>query len=122
MDQTTLVEHPTASWEAMNDGAVFYSKKHFYQMQWNLGLGGGGGDLAGYVIAAAKLGGPIGMCSMFEDIVYLHGSAAIMRDNSKLVALGRTTFIKPVIQVYSSAGAQLATINVRPNFVMRVLL
>ena len=62
-DPTSLVEHPTASWEAMNDGAVFYSKRHVYQMQWNLGSVGGGTDLSGYIVAGAKLGGPIGMCS-----------------------------------------------------------
>jgi hypothetical protein len=66
IDQASLVEHPTTSWEAMNDGAVFYSKKHLYQMQWNLGLGGGGGDLAGYIVAAAKLGGPMGPCFQVE--------------------------------------------------------
>lgn len=67
VDQQPLVEHPTVSWQAMNDGAVFYSKKHVYQMQWNLGMGGGGGDLAGYIVAAAKLGGPIGTCSLLQD-------------------------------------------------------
>ncbi|KAG8840224.1 hypothetical protein FRB91_006401, partial [Serendipita sp. 411] len=90
-----LVEHPTTSWEALNNGAVFYSRRHLYQMQWNLSSVGGGSDLSGYIVAGARFGGPI----------------AIMRDNTKLIALGRTTFTKPVIQVFSSSGVHLATIN-----------
>ncbi|CAG7849893.1 Vacuolar protein sorting-associated protein 16 homolog [Serendipita indica DSM 11827] len=95
MDPTSLIQHPTLTWEAVNDGAVFYSRRHVYHMNWNLGAGGGGSDLSGYVVAAARFGGPI----------------AIIRDNSKLIALGRTTFTKPVILVYSSAGTQLASIT-----------
>ncbi|KAG8767534.1 hypothetical protein FRC15_005602, partial [Serendipita sp. 397] len=90
-----LVEHPTTSWEALNNGAVFYSRRHLYQMQWNLSSVGGGSDLSGYIVAGARFGGPV----------------AIMRDNTKLIALGRTTFTKPVIQVFSSSGVHLATIN-----------
>ncbi|KAG9046907.1 hypothetical protein FS842_000766 [Serendipita sp. 407] len=78
-----LVEHPTTSWEALNNGAVFYSRRHLYQMQWNLSSVGGGSDLSGYIVAGARFGGPV----------------------------GRTTFTKPVIQVFSSSGVHLATIN-----------
>ncbi|KAG8824734.1 hypothetical protein FRC17_009032 [Serendipita sp. 399] len=92
----SLVDHPTTSWEALNNGAVFYSRRHLYQLQWNLSsMGGGGSDLSGYIVAGARFGGPV----------------AIMRDNTKLIALGRTTFTKPVIQVFSSSGIHLATIN-----------
>jgi hypothetical protein len=38
-----------------------------------------------------------------------------MRDNSKLIAMGRTTFTRPQIQAYSSAGALLMTLNVRTH-------
>jgi vacuolar protein sorting-associated protein 16 len=59
-DPVSLAEHPTVTWEALNDGAVFYSKKHVYQMQWILSSAGGGSDLSGYIVAAAKFGGPVG--------------------------------------------------------------
>ena len=50
----TLVEHPTTSWEAMQNGAVFYSKRQVYSMQWNVR------DLSDFVIAGARFGGPLG--------------------------------------------------------------
>jgi hypothetical protein len=62
-DLTSIAEHPTMTWEAMNNGAVFYSRKNVYQMQWNLSLAGGGSDLSGYIVAGAQFGGPIGELS-----------------------------------------------------------
>lgn len=70
MDPTSLIEHPTLAWEAVNDGAVFYSRRHVYHMNWNLGAGGGGSDLNGYVVAAARFGGPIGQSNSFVDYFY----------------------------------------------------
>ena len=48
----------------------------------------------------------------------MHVRVAIMRDNSKFIAMGRTTFTRPQIQVYSSAGALLMTLNVRAQPVL----
>lgn len=65
-----LSAHPTLSWEAMQDGAVFYSRKHVYEMVWNL-ASGGVGDLSGYIIAGARFGGPIGMFAPFSRPIYI---------------------------------------------------
>ncbi|KAG8700375.1 hypothetical protein FRC09_005986 [Ceratobasidium sp. 395] len=51
-------------------------------------------DLTDFIIAGARYGGPL----------------ALMRDTSKLVALGRNTIAKPQIIIYSSAGSLINTI------------
>ncbi|KAK7034490.1 Vacuolar protein sorting-associated protein 16 [Paramarasmius palmivorus] len=82
-----MPEHPTSTWQAMQDGTVFYRKQQLYSIAGKLP------DLGDYVVAGCRYGGPL----------------ALMRDNTKLVALGRSTpsFAKSQIQVYSSAGEGL---------------
>jgi len=48
-------QHPTASWEAMGDGSVFYRKHAVYEMQWQ-----GIHDISEYILEGARHGGPIG--------------------------------------------------------------
>ncbi|KAF9530298.1 vacuolar assembling/sorting protein VPS16 [Crepidotus variabilis] len=81
------MEHPTSSWQAMQEGNVFYRKQQCYSIPGKLP------NLSDYIIAGCKYGGPI----------------ALMRDHSKLIALGRTmpAVTKSQIQVYSPAGEGL---------------
>ncbi|KAG8912790.1 hypothetical protein FRC01_004893, partial [Tulasnella sp. 417] len=81
------VQHPTASWEAM-DGGVFYRKQEVYTMQWKVK------SLSDYIVSGAKYGGPI----------------AMMRDPHKIVAFGTNQFSKPTVQIFSSSGELLQTI------------
>ncbi|KAG2117327.1 Vps16, C-terminal region-domain-containing protein [Suillus discolor] len=81
------VQHPSATWEAVSSGVVFYRRQQLYTLPGKLP------NIADYLIAGCKNGGPI----------------ALMRDTSKLVALGRggPAFTKSQIQVYSPAGEGL---------------
>ncbi|KAI0266050.1 vacuolar assembling/sorting protein VPS16 [Gloeopeniophorella convolvens] len=82
-----MVEHPTTSWQAMQNGNVFYRQQQLYTLDGKLP------NLGDCIVAGCRYGGPI----------------ALMRDNTKLIAIGRTTpmFAKSQIQVYSSAGEGL---------------
>ncbi|KAF8068755.1 vacuolar assembling/sorting protein VPS16 [Lyophyllum atratum] len=82
-----MVEHPTATWEAMQDGNVFYRRQQLYSVTGKLP------KLSDYIVAGCRHGGPL----------------ALMRDSSKLIALGRatTSLSKAQIQVYSPAGEGL---------------
>ncbi|KAG9123695.1 hypothetical protein FRC07_014241 [Ceratobasidium sp. 392] len=84
----TSEQSPIATWEPVQGGEVFYSTREVYQMLWQLN------DLTDFIIAGARYGGPL----------------ALMRDTSKLVALGRNTIAKPQIIIYSSAGSLINTI------------
>ncbi|KAF9445538.1 vacuolar protein sorting-associated protein 16 [Macrolepiota fuliginosa MF-IS2] len=80
-------EHPTTSWQAMQDGNVFYRRQHLYNISGKLP------DLSDFIIAGCRYGGPI----------------AIMRDTSKIVTLNRAApaLSKSQVQVYSPAGEAL---------------
>ncbi|KAJ3830258.1 Vps16, C-terminal region-domain-containing protein [Lentinula raphanica] len=82
-----MSEHPTTSWQAMQNGTVFYRRQQLYSIMGKLP------DLGDYIIAGCRYGGPL----------------AMMRDNTKLIAVGRATpaHAKSQIQVYSSAGEGL---------------
>ncbi|PPQ73925.1 hypothetical protein CVT26_006551 [Gymnopilus dilepis] len=82
-----IVDHPTTSWQAMQEGNVFYRRQQCYSIPGKLP------DLGDYIIAGCRYGGPI----------------ALMRDHTKLLALGRPTpaVTKAQIQVYSPAGEGL---------------
>ncbi|KAJ3721964.1 Vps16, C-terminal region-domain-containing protein [Lentinula raphanica] len=82
-----MSEHPTTSWQAMQNGTVFYRRQQLYSIMGKLP------DLGDYIIAGCRYGGPL----------------AMMRDNTKLIAVGRATPVhaKSQIQVYSSAGEGL---------------
>ncbi|PPQ86643.1 hypothetical protein CVT25_006827 [Psilocybe cyanescens] len=81
------MDHPTLAWEAMQEGNVFYRRQQCYSMSGKLP------DLGDYIVAGCRYGGPI----------------ALMRDNTKLIALGRSTpaISKSQIQIYSPAGEGL---------------
>ena len=54
----TMVDHPTASWDAMQDGKVFYRRQQIYSIPNKLPR------LDDFVVAGCKHGGPLGMvCS-----------------------------------------------------------
>ncbi|THH19130.1 hypothetical protein EW146_g1994 [Bondarzewia mesenterica] len=82
-----MTDHPTASWEAIQDGNVFYRRQQLYSIRGKLP------NLADFIIAGCRYGGPI----------------ALMRDNSRMVALGHATpaLTKAQIQVFSPAGEGL---------------
>lgn len=106
-------DHPTASWEALHDGSVFYRRHQVYSISGKLP------DLGDFVIAGCRYGGPIGM-SQYSRHTYvaadmcLNYYLALMRDTTKLVALGRATpaFSKAQIQIYSPAGEGLLLFSV----------
>ena len=51
-----MTEHPTLSWEAMQDGTVFYKRHQLYSIPGKLP-----GDLQDFIVAGCRYGGPIGM-------------------------------------------------------------
>ncbi|EJC99299.1 vacuolar protein sorting-associated protein 16 [Fomitiporia mediterranea MF3/22] len=80
------VEHPTATWQPMQDGNVFYRRLQLYNIQDKLP------NVDDFIIAGCRFGGPI----------------AMMRDSTKMIALGRSIpFAKNEVRVYSSAGEGL---------------
>ena len=48
------VDHPTASWQAMQEGNVFYRRQQCYSIPQKLP------ELAEYIISGCRYGGPIG--------------------------------------------------------------
>jgi len=49
-----MSEHPTASWEAMQDGNVFYRRQQLYSIAGKLP------NLGDYIVAGCRYGGPLG--------------------------------------------------------------
>src|SRR5277367_2176798 len=92
--------HPSASWEAMQDGNVFYRRQQLYSIPGKLP------PLEEYIIAGCRCGGPIGFVpSAIRPFHALSKTQfpALMRDSSKfLVARPGSTPSKSQIQVYSS--------------------
>ncbi|KAJ7269847.1 vacuolar assembling sorting protein VPS16 [Mycena rebaudengoi] len=80
-------ERPSSRWQIMQDGKTFYKRQQLYSIPGKLP------NLSDYIVAGCRYGGPI----------------ALMRDTTKLVALGRVTpaFTKAQIQIYSPAGEGL---------------
>ncbi|ORX39657.1 Vps16, C-terminal region-domain-containing protein [Kockovaella imperatae] len=74
------VPAPTSSWDTIKN--VFYRKDEVYQMSWQIP------DLSDYLVAVGKNGGPI----------------AIMRDERKVMLLGKHMPGKPKIYMYTSSG------------------
>jgi hypothetical protein len=104
------MDHPTASWEAMQGGNVFYRRQQLYSVARKFP------NLADYVIAGCRYGGPLGLdlrIFLFRSRC-LQPSLAFMRDTSKLVALGPATpaFTKAQLQIYSLAGEGLLLFSV----------
>ncbi|KAI0052144.1 vacuolar assembling/sorting protein VPS16 [Auriscalpium vulgare] len=82
-----MSDHPTASWQPMQDGNVFYRRQQSYSISGKLP------NLGDCIVAGCRHGGPL----------------AMMRNHTKLIALGRAApiFSKSQIQVYSPAGEGL---------------
>ncbi|KAH8987853.1 vacuolar assembling/sorting protein VPS16 [Lactarius akahatsu] len=82
-----MVEHPTTSWQAMQNGNVFYRQQRLYTLDGMLP------NLGDCVVAGCRNGGPL----------------ALMRDTTKLIAIGPATpmFAKSQIHVYSPSGEGL---------------
>ncbi|KAJ7683002.1 vacuolar assembling/sorting protein VPS16 [Mycena rosella] len=80
-------ERPSSRWQIMQDGKTFYKRQQLYSIPGKLP------NLSDYIVAGCCYGGPI----------------ALMRDTTKLIALGRTTpaITKAQIQIYSPAGEGL---------------
>ncbi|CCL98206.1 uncharacterized protein FIBRA_00200 [Fibroporia radiculosa] len=87
-----MAEHPTATWQAMQDGTVFYKRHQLYSIP------GKFPPLNDFVIAGCRYGGPI----------------ALMRDTTKVIALGTAapSFSKAQIHVFSSAGDVMLVFSV----------
>ena len=51
-----MSDHPTLSWEPMQDGSVFYRRHQLYSISGKLP-----GDLQDFIVAGCRYGGPIGM-------------------------------------------------------------
>lgn len=73
-------------------------------------------NLGDYIVAGCRYGGPLGrykfccICWYADAVTIL----ALMRDTTKLIALGRATALsaKAQIQVYSPAGESLLVFSV----------
>ena len=57
----TMSEHPTASWEPLQDGNVFYRRQQVYSIPGKLP------NLGDYIIAGCHYGGPIGIHLSFSN-------------------------------------------------------
>ncbi|EKM77345.1 hypothetical protein AGABI1DRAFT_77347 [Agaricus bisporus var. burnettii JB137-S8] len=86
-----MEEHPTTSWQAMQEGNVFYRRQRLYNVSGRLP------DLSDYIIAGCRYGGPI----------------ALMRDTSKIVTFNRSVpaMSKSQVQVYSLAGEPVLSLS-----------
>ncbi|KAK2461284.1 hypothetical protein APHAL10511_006811 [Amanita phalloides] len=101
-----MTQHPTLSWQAMQDGNVFYRKQQLYSIQGKLL------NLSDYVIAGCRYGGPLG--KRRTRVGPLPTTLpAIMRDSTKLIALGKTPIssLRPQIQIISSAGEPIMSFS-----------
>lgn len=105
----SLAEHPTVSWQAMQDGKVFYRRQQLYS------VAGKFPNLSDYIVAGCRYGGPLGrsvVLHLYYTLIRSH--IALMRDTTKLIAMGRATASssKAQIQVYSPAGESLLAFSV----------
>ena len=63
-------QHPTASWEAMQEGNVFYRRQQLYSVTGKLP------NLGDYIMAGCRYGGPLGQ--LFYPIqVASHGFLSV---------------------------------------------
>jgi vacuolar protein sorting-associated protein 16 len=106
-----MAEHPTTSWQAMQDGNVFYRQQRFYTLDGKLP------SIGDCVVAGCRNGGPLGECSHNSRFTqrFRVDPTAFMRDTSKMIAIATATpmFAKSQVQVYSSAGEGLLLLSVR---------
>ena len=109
------MEHPTSSWQAMQDGNVFYRRKQLYSIPGKLP------NLSDYIVAGSRYGGPLGMDYYFIVATGKsnHLNIALMRDSSKLIAVGKApvSSLKPQIQVISCASEGILSFSVDNSIV-----
>ncbi|TFK72107.1 vacuolar assembling/sorting protein VPS16 [Pluteus cervinus] len=85
-----MTDHPTTTWQAMQDGNVFYRRQQLYSVSEKLP------KLDDHVIAGCRYSGPL----------------ALMRDSSKIIVLGKSNVAsKTQIQIFSPAGRPLLTFS-----------
>jgi hypothetical protein len=106
-----MVEHPTASWQAMQNGNVFYRQQRCYTLDGRLP------NLGDSVVAGCRNGGPLGervTTSRLPAPLKRVKNTALMRDTTKMIAIGPATpmFAKSQIQVYSPSGEGLLLFSV----------
>lgn len=93
-----MMDHPTASWEPIQDGKAFYRRHQIYSVSGKLP------HLDDFIIAGCRNGGPL----------------ALMRDSSKLISIGRSSVLsKSQIQVYSPAGEGLLSFSWEQGKIIR---
>jgi vacuolar protein sorting-associated protein 16 len=105
-----MAEHPTTSWQAMQDGNVFYRQQRLYTLDGKLP------SIGDCIVAGCRNGGPFGALALACHHKEVHrGSTALMRDTKKMIAIGPATpiFSKSQIQVYSPSGEGLLLLSVR---------
>lgn len=59
-----MTEHPTATWQAMQDGSAFYRRQQLYSIPGKLV------DFEDYIVAGCQYGGPLGLS---RSIILLSG-------------------------------------------------
>ena len=59
-----MADHPTTSWEAMQEGNVFYRRQQLYSVT------GKFPNLSDYIVAGCRYGGPLGCIGFFEGWLY----------------------------------------------------
>ncbi|KAH9962881.1 vacuolar assembling/sorting protein VPS16 [Russula dissimulans] len=86
-----MAEHPTTSWQAMQDGSVFYRQQRLYTLDGKLP------SLGDSIVAGCRNGGPL----------------ALMRDTSKMIAISPAApmLARSQIQVYSPSGEGLLLLS-----------
>lgn len=67
-------EHPTAAWEAMQDGNVFYRRQQVYSIPGKLP------SLGDFVIAGCKYGGPLGELYKWSRRVHVNHKSNVSID------------------------------------------
>lgn len=107
-----MEDHPTSTWEAMQNGEVFYRKQQLYTISGKLP------NLGDFIVAGCRYGGPLGALYHSLRAFCFLIAVALMRDTSKLVALGSgtTAFAKAQIQIYSPAGEGILLFSVVTPF------
>ena len=105
-----MEEHPTTTWQAMQDANVFYKRQQVYSIPGKLP------HLDDFHVAGCRYGGPIGRHTnnVAVCVIIFMSYLALMRDTTRVIALaaGAAPFAKAQIQVYSPAGEGLLLFNV----------
>jgi vacuolar protein sorting-associated protein 16 len=107
-DLTTMTDNPTLSWEAMQDGNVFYRRQQHYSVRGKFPA------LDDHLVAGCRYAGPLGQFLPYLATLGLMPLLAFMRDSSKAIAIGLATplYAKAQVQIYSPAGESMLMCSV----------